>query len=379
MTVRTKRVWVRQDPRQVAKNGADAASWFVHFIDLEGRRQQKCCGAGKEGKRLAEKLRLQVQAELIAGTYQSEKKTTWEAFRREYMAKIGDAMEPGTRENTTHALDVFERVVKPTLVGVITSRTVAEFVAKRRLEKRSKHSELPVSPATVNKELRHLRAVLRKAGKWDYLPKLPEIPFLKEQRKIPSYITPEQFGMLYGACDSMKEPRKLPFTPGNWWRGLLMFAYMTGWRIGSILSLRWEDVDLDAGTALSRAQDNKGRRDQRIPLHPVVVEHLRKLRSFDEKVFPWAKDRRKLFAYFHRLQDAANVKPVGGKPHFGFHDLRRAFATMNAGRMTADALQALMQHKDYQTTQRYISLARQLNPAVEDLYVPAVVRKAEIG
>ena len=42
------------------------------------------------------------------------------------------------------------------------------------------------------------------------------------------------------------------------------------------------------------------------------------------------------------------------------------------GWTTPDALQALMQHKDYQTTQRYINMARQLNPAVAELYVPAV-------
>ena len=194
--------------------------------------------------------------------------------------------------------------------------------------------------------------------------KLPDIAFLKEQKRIPCYVCPEAFAAFYGACDSMKEPRTQPFAPSDWWRGLLMFAYMTGWRIGSILALKWEDVDLDAGTALSRAQDNKGRRDQRIPLHPVVVEHLRKLRSFNETVFPWTRSRAKLFINLHRLQDSAGVKPEGGKPYFGFHDFRRAFATMNAGRMTADALQALMQHKDYATTQRYVgNLARQLNPA----------------
>jgi integrase len=60
----------------------------------------------------------------------------------------------------------------------------------------------------------------------------------------------------------------------------------------------------------------------------------------------------------------------GAKEHYGFHDLRRAFATMNAATLTPDALQALMQHKDYQTTQRYINMARQLKPAVENLYVP---------
>ena len=42
--------------------------------------------------------------------------------------------------------------------------------------------------------------------------------------------------------------------------------------------------------------------------------------------------------------------------------------------MNPDALQALMQHKDYQTTQRYINLARQLNPAVQALYVPDMPR-----
>jgi site-specific recombinase XerD len=39
--------------------------------------------------------------------------------------------------------------------------------------------------------------------------------------------------------------------------------------------------------------------------------------------------------------------------------------------MTADALQALMGHKDHSTTQRYINMARQLNPAIQNPHVPA--------
>ena len=38
-----------------------------------------------------------------------------------------------------------------------------------------------------------------------------------------------------------------------------------------------------------------------------------------------------------------------------------------------------MQHKDYQTTQRYINMARQLNPAVATLYVPTVAVAAKIA
>ncbi len=45
--------------------------------------------------------------------------------------------------------------------------------------------------------------------------------------------------------------------------------------------------------------------------------------------------------------------------------------------MTADALQSLMRHKSYSTTQRYINLANQVNRAVEGLHVPEVLRTPE--
>ena len=49
---------------------------------------------------------------------------------------------------------------------------------------------------------------------------------------------------------------------------------------------------------------------------------------------------------------------------------------MNAGQLSPDALQALMQHRDYETTRRYINLARQMNPAVQNLYVPRLTTSA---
>ncbi len=47
---------------------------------------------------------------------------------------------------------------------------------------------------------------------------------------------------------------------------------------------------------------------------------------------------------------------------------------MNADKLTPDALQALMRHKSYQTTQRFISMARQMDAAVAGLHVPEVLR-----
>ena len=49
--------------------------------------------------------------------------------------------------------------------------------------------------------------------------------------------------------------------------------------------------------------------------------------------------------------------------------------TLNAETMTADALQGLMRHKSYQTTQKYINLANQVNRAVEGLHVPEILQR----
>jgi hypothetical protein len=47
---------------------------------------------------------------------------------------------------------------------------------------------------------------------------------------------------------------------------------------------------------------------------------------------------------------------------------------MNADKLTPDALQALMRHKSYQTTQVYINMARQMGEAVAGLHVPEVLK-----
>jgi integrase len=318
---------------------------------------------------MAEKFRRKTEGQLAAGTYQQVSKNTWADFRREYEQRGLPGAAAGTCEVAGNCLDHFERIIRPARVTAITSRVVAEYVAKRQAERIGGSDGPNVSPATVNKELRHLRAVLRKAYKWGYLARVPEFDFLREPGKLHTYVTPEHLAKLYANAGAARWPTDGPFDVADWWRGLLVTAYMTGWRIGSLLALCWADVDLDNGWALSRAADNKGKRDQRVTLHPIVVDHLRKLVSFSPVVFPWNRSRRGLYDEFSAIQRASKVRP-DGKRQYGFHDFRRAFATMNAERMTADALQSLMQHKAYATTQKYVNLSRQLNAAVQNLYVP---------
>jgi integrase len=380
------KAWIFQDDKQVKKHGEEKASWYVGWLDPEENRRCKSCGPGEKGKRLAEKEKERIHAQLLTGTYDDKSKKTWAEFRKEYEEKVLPKLAVRSRPEVKTALDHFERIAKPKRVSAITTTTIDNFVSKRRLERGRKKGET-ISPYTVNKDLRHLRAALRKAARWGYLDKhdLPEFDMEREPGRLPCFVTAEHFAAIYAKCDVATKPKGLAYPAADWWRGFLVMAYMTGWRCCELLGFLRDDLDLDAATAVTRATVNKGKRDELVKLHPVVVEHLKKLPGFTLTVFPWPHGRKALMAQFARIQEAAGIHLpcTGGHDHnrlchvYGFHDLRRAFATMNAPRLTGEALQKLMRHKAYATTQRYINMACHMDEAVARLHVPEVLRKAE--
>jgi integrase len=370
--------WTFQDTKQLAKLG-DACPWSVGWYDPDGKRKSKRIGS----KSMAEKHARKVEGELAAGVYRNDSRKTWAEFVKDYETRIVSTMPLTSRLSVMGALQQFTELAKPAKLSGIKTQTVDAFIAERR--KAIGRKGQPLSPATVNKELRHVKAALRVANEWGYLPVIPKVRMLREQEKMPRYMTDDHLAAIYDACGSAKFPAGLPYSPAEWWRGLLTFAYMTGWRISECLALRRADVDLEAARAITRAADNKGGRDASVPLAGIVVDHLRRLVSFHPVMFPWPYHERTLWIEFGRIQTAAGInlpcdvehEHSDGCRHYGFHDLRRAFATQNAPALSADALQKLMRHKSYLTTQRYINMAGQLSAAVEVLHVPAALKAAQ--
>jgi len=122
-----------------------------------------------------------------------------------------------------------------------------------------------------------------------------------------------------------------------------------------------------------------------VKLHQTIVEHLRLLASFEAMVFPWPQGHTALSDQLVRVQQKAGIDLPCARRHehtpscrvSSWHDWRRAFATQNAARLTPEALQALMRHRSYQTTQIYINIARQVDEAVGLLHVPDVLKKGK--
>lgn len=374
------RAWLFQDSRQKVKLG-DKCPWSVGWYDAAGKKKSKRVGS----KSMAEKLKRKVEAELALGLCTvGKKRTTWEDFRARFTEVVLPSKAVNTVKAYAGAFDNFERIVRPVYLDTITTETVDHFIAQRRVEKVrtpiARKKEDPeaappraISPASVNMELRHLRAAFKKAKKWGLLAEAPEVEMLREPERDPYFVDDATFKALYDSCDKMTRPGDRRYPPVDWWHSLLCFAYMTGWRIGEILDLRRDDVDLETGVATVDADSTKGRRTARVELHPVVVEHLRAIVEFQPLVFDWPHHERTLWDDFTALKAAAGVEFPGA-----FHRFRFGFANANVDHIDADLLQKLMRHQSAATTRIYINAAARMKRSgvAERLHVPAVLKKA---
>ena len=296
------KAWLYQDHRQKQKLG-DKCPWAVGWLDPEGKRRSKSIGSHSAAVKYARK----VEGELASGTYKSPSRKQWSDFRREFDEKILPRQAPKTQRVTTAGMEHFERLMKPGKVASITTATIDAYVSKRKTE-RGKKLESLGSPATINRELRHLKAALRIAHDWGYLPVVPKFRKVREEQRIGRVITPEHFDAIFRACDHATLPVLPNRTAGDFWRALLVFAITTGWRIEEILSLRRDDLDLTTGAILTRAADNKGSRDDMDHLPLEVLEIVKAGIGFESRAFPWVKDERKLWHTFHAIQEAAGIE-----------------------------------------------------------------------
>lgn len=128
----------------------------------------------------------------------------------------------------------------------------------------------PVSPNTVKKNLKALRALMNWSVGTDLLEANPigQYPFPSDDRKTPSLLHERYRSMLVVAGEVG-------------WRSelALVLAHETGHRIGAILRLRWDDVDLDERLIRWRVEGDKIRYEHVTPMTDETVAALRRVRA----------------------------------------------------------------------------------------------------
>src|SRR5262249_32214916 len=148
-------------------------------------------------------------------------KKTWDEFVTEYTRRVLDGRAVRTRNEALAALTHFKRLAKPVKVFTLNTGTIDDFIAARRREASTLHKGETVSPATVNKDLRHLKAALRKAVEWEYLARTPRFHMEREYGKLITFITPDHFAAIYQAVEGWARwPDDQQYPAADWWRAL---------------------------------------------------------------------------------------------------------------------------------------------------------------
>lgn len=168
-----------------------------------------------------------------------------------------------------------------------------------------------VKPRTVNAILQQLRIILRAALAWEWVDKIPQIKLLKEPDRRIRWLS------------AAEEARLMPELPTHMQR-IVTFALATGLRMGNILSLTWQQVDLARRQAWIYPDQAKSRQAIGVPLNKEAMHVLAVCLGDDpEYIFVFRKKPIK------RINGRAWREALAraGIKDFHFHDLRHTWAT----------------------------------------------------
>ena len=193
----------------------------------------------------------------------------------------------------------------------ITFRAIETYITGRRADEKSN--------ATINRELELLRRALRLAHDRQLLPSIPKVRVLPEHNTRQGFFERPDLEAVVAALPAYL----LDFT---------RFAYLTGWRKGEIISLRWSDVDRDAGAIRLRSEAAKTGRGRTVMLEGDLAELLD--RRWQDRLFTKDGNVRIAALVFHREGEPvgdfrkawATACQAAGVPDKLFHNLRRTAA-----------------------------------------------------
>ena len=311
--------------------------WYLARVAFGRRRLSKLC-LTREAARDAE-------AELLQKLKDEAKSAADEAASPATLRKLfeyyeADLATRGKSAETVRRAAQVKRAIEETIPGTL-DLPLCEIGDKTLFAFRRGRDHAGVKPSTINRDLRSVRAMLKKVRP-EY--RFPPGAFFPEDETRVRWLRPEEEILV---LETMPSP----------FREIAKLAWLTLMRLSEIRCLRREHVYLDQGVVrLPRAKG--GARSV------ILSETARKLLQgqlechASEWIFPNAEDQPYTRMYVSRVfRKAARA---AGLRDFHFHDLRHHGATMalNAG-FTGEIVMALGGWKSGRMMRRYAAVTDQ--------------------
>jgi integrase len=337
--------------------------WWIDYY-MDGHRKRERIGVDK---RLAETVLRKRKVEIAEGKYLDRQRpvtTTFEDLAEAYLSYARDQQQKRSWARDRTSIRALTGYFGGKRLTELTPASIEQYRAWRRatISRRGR----AVMPATINRELACLKRMFNVARKGLMVLKggvplvnpMAMVSLDRERNERDRVLSGEEFRCLYYAA-------------APWLQPLLLVAYHTGMRAGEIRSLRWDQVDLKAGTIRLKSTDTKTDEGRVIPLNQALTSTLKTATRYVR--CPWVfvnpslvdawqatpehvDPRYQVTSITHAFERACRK---AGVTHATFHDLRHTFVT-NARRAGIDyfRIMAITGHKTMTVFKRYNTIDR---------------------
>jgi len=328
-------------------------TWFIDYYYPPGRggtRIREKVGPSKEDARI-------VLAERLKDIRQGRNPELRRIAPKPFTEMVAEFLERHARKlKAYHSVklntDALVKYFGDRMLQEITPKLIEDFIKARLGDGASK--------ATTNRQRACLSKIFNCAIDWDYYggenPVRRVKPFKESAGRV-RFLSAEEAAKLIEKATAYLRP-------------IVICALHTGGRLGEILSLRWEDVDLDRGVLYFDQTNTKSGKQREIPIDGelrAALEEQRKRRFMGgdarEYVFTWRGNRivgrGGVRTAFERARDLAGLGE-----DVTLHTCRHTFASwfmINGGDLYR--LQKYLGHSTITLTQRYAHLSEDFQRA----------------
>ena len=223
------------------------------------------------------------------------------------------------------------------LVDFLGSKPLGKITASD-IESYRENRLMSVTKSSVNREtivLRHMLNTAIRLGKIIRNPMRDTKQYKIQEQNIRVLSKDEEIKLLEASCRHLKP--------------IIITALNTGMRLGELLNLRWDNVDMDR--EVITVTETKSNRIRHIPIYNDLKETLKCVKLANERVFCDNNGRP-----MESIKTAfKNAVRRSGIRHFRFHDLRHTFVAHHLKHgVSLVLISKVLGHKRISTTERYL-------------------------
>lgn len=348
MSVR-RRKWT--DP----KTGKENTTWMIDIQHTkpDGTIKRIRKVASRSTRRGAEAEERELRDALVTGAY--DKKEEEELAKKEIptLAEFSEEFMMNYAETTNKTSEVLSKrgMLRNHLIPAFGKKKLSDIGLREIARYKTTKLKNKFAKKTVNNQLVLLGRIMSIAVEWGVIEKAPKMNLLKTPKPEFDFLDFEESEQLIAAASAE-------------WKSMILMALKTGMRLGELLAIRWEDIDLFSKCILVRRNavygeigTPKSGKNREIPICDVLLDELKRIRHLKSDLV-FSNNRGQLLLAHDTYEPLHWACKKAGLRKVGWHVLRHTFASHLVMKgAPVKAVQELLGHSSLEMTMRYAHLS----------------------